>query len=322
MKKIVAVTFLWAWAAAPSAARFKVGVLAPEGTQWAKHMQSMARQVKSLTEGAVRFRFYFGGSQGDEGDVLRKMRAGALHGGVFTGKTLGVIDGNLRVVEIPFTFGGDSKRAWGAVEQLAPYFDQKLRSAEFHNLGFFEIGMVYFVAQKKTPTLASLKGLKIWSWEGDPIVATMVQSLNLVSVPLSLPDVLSSLSTGIVEAAYAPPMGLVALQWSSKVKYLLDLPLAYSMGAFLLTAKSWRRLSPPQQKLISRLARESLAKVNQANAGDNVKALGHIRRAGVEFVEFAPEDKKKLPAIRRSIIDQLRGKTFSPEALKRLGETL
>ncbi len=303
-------------------ATFKIGVLAPEGTNWAKHMKAMAAKISAQTKKKVRFRFYFGGSQGDERDVLRKMRAGALHGGVFTGKTLGDIDGNLRVVEIPFTFAADRARAWNSVSKLAPYFNQKLAAAKFHNLGFFEIGMVYFVAQKKTPTLESLKGLKIWAWEGDPIVSTMIESLNLVSVPLGLPDVLSSLSTGIIEAAYAPPMGLIALQWSSKVKYLLNLPLAYSMGAFLLSDKSWKRISPAHRELVGRLSAQALAKVSEANTGDNVAALESIRRAGVEFVEFSPEDKAKLPTMRKNIVGRLRGKTFSPDALARLEKTL
>ena len=322
MPKIIWLLFLSVGFGTLSAATFKVGVLAPEGTNWAKHMKAMAAQISEQTQRKVRFRFYFGGSQGDERDVLRKMRAGALHGGVFTGKTLGDIDGNLRVVEIPFTFGADRARAWSSVSKLSPYFNQKLTAAGFHNLGFFEIGMVYFVAQKKTPTLESLKGLKIWAWEGDPIVSTMIESLNLVSVPLGLPDVLSSLSTGIIEAAYAPPMGLIALQWSSKVKYLLNLPLAYSMGAFLLTAKSWKRMSPVHRELVGRLSATSLAKVSEANTGDNVAALQTIRGSGVEFVEFASEDKAVLPTMRKNIVDRLKDKTFSPDALARLEKTL
>ena len=65
------------------AARLKVGVLAPEGTNWAKNMKKMAKEVKKATDGEVKFKFYFGGSQGDEVDVLRKVRINQLQGGVF-----------------------------------------------------------------------------------------------------------------------------------------------------------------------------------------------------------------------------------------------
>jgi len=46
-------------------------------------------------------------------------------------------------------------------------------------------------------------------------------------VPLSIPDVLVGLQTGLVEVVYAPPTGAIALQWFTRVKYLNDVPLLY-----------------------------------------------------------------------------------------------
>ena len=60
----------------------------------------------------------------------------------------------------------------------------------------------------------------------------MVKSLNLSPVPLPITDVQASLSTGVIEAAYAPPLGIIALQWDNKVKYLVDFPLAFFGGCF------------------------------------------------------------------------------------------
>ena len=240
------------------AAKLKVGVLAPEGTNWAKNMKKMAKEIKKATNGDVNFKFYFGGSQGDEVDVLRKVRINQLQGGVFTGKTLGEIEGDIRVMEIPFQFGADREKAWSTLEKLAPYFDKKLAAKKFQNLGYFEIGMVYFVSQKKTPDLASLGGVKIWSWEGDKIVSEMMKTLNLVSVPLPLPDVLSSLSTGVIEATYSPLMAMVALQWNTKIKYLVDFPIAYSVGAFLLSDKAWNKIKPEHRSIWPKLMRPIL----------------------------------------------------------------
>jgi TRAP-type C4-dicarboxylate transport system substrate-binding protein len=304
------------------AIKLKIGVLAPEGTNWAKHMKKMAKEVKKATNKKVKFKFYFGGSQGDEHDVLRKVRIGQLAGGVFTGKTLGDINGDVRVVEIPFTFEGDRAKAWNAVEKLGPFFNQKFEKANFKNLGFFELGMVYFVSQKKVPNLDSLKGIKIWSWEGDKIVSTMINTMNLVSVPLPLPDVLSSLSTGIIQAAYAPPMGMVALQWNTKIKYLVDFPIAYSVGAFLIDQKKWKKVSPEHKKIVQELATKYLAKVNESNQQDNIDALKAVKSAGVEYLKFPPADVKKAKSLRVNIVKELKGKLFSEDALKRLDNIL
>ena len=114
----------------------KMGVLAPEGTAWAQNLKKMAKEIKKATKKKIKFKIYYGGAQGDEPDVLRKIRIGQLHGGIFTGKTLGEISGDVRVIEVPFNFAGDGKRAWRTVTKMTEYFNEKLLEKEFVNLGF------------------------------------------------------------------------------------------------------------------------------------------------------------------------------------------
>jgi len=318
----VLITLLFLTIVPTHALKIKVGVLAPEGTNWATHMKDMGKEIKKATKGKVRFKFYFGGAQGDEVDVLRKVRINQLQAGVFTGKTLGDIYGDVRVVEIPYTFGSDTKKAWSTVEKLTPYFNKGLKRKKFINLGFFELGNIYFVSQKKTGNLASLKGIKIWSWEGDRIVNTMISEMKLISVPLALPDVLSSLSTGIIEAAYAPPMGMIALQWNTKIKYLVDFPIAYSVGSFLVSEKAWGKMTPAHQKIVSSISKKYMDKVNISNAKDNADSLMAIKNMGVEFLSFPAEDIKKAKSLRSKIIKSLEGNLFSKEALKKLKTAL
>ena len=299
-------------------ATFKVGVLAPDSTNWARGLKKMVDKIKTATDDRVKIKIYFGGAQGDEPDVLRKIRIGQLQGGIFTGKTLGDINGDVRVLELPFTYYDDGALATKTIKALGPSFDSKFKSAGFENLGFFEIGKVYFVSQKKTPTLESLKGLKIWSWEGDPLVAAMIKALDLISVPLPLPDVLSSLSTGIVEAAYAPPMGILALQWNSKVKFLVDFPLSFSVGAFLMDRKAWDKVSAVDQKVTQTIVTEAMQEINQSNAKDNADSLALMKSSGIEFLKFPKSDLDRAGAIRAEIVKKLEGPLFSKEALRSL----
>ena len=107
------------------AATIKIGVLAPEGTGWAKNIKKMTSEIKEATKGNVELKVYYGGSQGDEQDVLRKIRIGQLQGGIFTGKTLGEINGDVRVLELPFTFNHNEGKALKTMQAMAPYFNAK-----------------------------------------------------------------------------------------------------------------------------------------------------------------------------------------------------
>ncbi len=300
------------------AAPIKVGVLAPEGTGWAKAIKKMAQEIKTATKDEVEFKVYFGGSQGDEQDVLRKIRVGQLQGGIFTGKTLGDISGDVRVVEIPFTFNQNREKALKTLQSLSPYFSNQIAKNKFQTLSMFEIGQVYLVSQKKVDSMSALKGLKIWSWEGDQLVTNMIDAMKFVSVPLALPDVLASLTTGIVEAAYAPPVGILALQWNSKIKYVIDFPVTFSVGAFVVSTQAWSKVSTANQKVIMEISKKYESEINAQNAKDNADAITAMKAQKIEFIKFPDAEVKVAQSYRKEIISRLKGKMFSEEALAKL----
>src|SRR5687768_1276487 len=138
IKTLIAVCII-TFAASVFAAQLKIAVLVPEGTTWGNSLKKFAKEVDTATGGEVKFKVYYGGVSGDEPDVLRKVRIGQLHGGIFTGKTLGDISGDLRSIEIPFTFLKDQKKASKTLAKLTPQFNDVIKSKGLVGLGFYEI---------------------------------------------------------------------------------------------------------------------------------------------------------------------------------------
>lgn len=300
------------------AINIKIATLVPKGTNWAKTIQAMADEVELVTQNRVKFRIYYGGIQGDEPVVLQKTRIAQIHGGVFTGKTLGDIFSDVRAIEVPFNFYHDDKKAMDAVSSNSSYFNNRILEEGFVNLGFYGIGKVYVVSTKKVKSLDELKGIKMWAWEGDQIIRAMMDSLGLVSVPLALPDVMSSLSTGIIEAAYAPPLGILALQWQNKIKYLIDFPTAYTIGALLIANKQWEKVGASDQKAVRDLATKYIDQANSLANEDNQKALDTLKKLGVEFVQFSDSDLKQAEKIRLNVVEKLKGVVLSETILNKI----
>ena len=57
----------------------KFATLAPSGSTWMNLLEEWDRNVRAKSQGRLGFKFYPGGVQGDEKDVLRKRRNGQLH---------------------------------------------------------------------------------------------------------------------------------------------------------------------------------------------------------------------------------------------------
>ena len=317
MKNLIAIALLGLCLNA-NAAVLKIAALAPDGTNWAKTLKEFAKEVKLATDNKVKVKIYYGGVAGDEPDVLRKIRVGQLHGGVFTGKTLGDVASDVRVMELPFNFLHEREKGMKALEGMAPYFNEKISKSGFVNLGFYEIGQVYVVSSKKVTSIPEMQGIKIWSWEGDKVVEAMISSLELVSVPLALPDVLSSLSTNIIDAAYAPPLGILALQWQSQIKYLVDFPTAYSIGALLVSEKAFKKIPAQYQNKVKEIAKKYVDQANKFAVSDNAQGLQTLKKQGVEFIKFSDKDIARAQEIRSKVIEKLKGKVISEKAIKML----
>ncbi len=301
----------------------KFAAIAPEGTTLADVMVKLAKVVKQKTNGKVKIKNYLGGVQGDEPDVMRKMRINSLSGGFFTGKFLGNIQGGLRILEVPFNFLNDSKKATSSLKNSQSWMSETLKKNKFTNLGVMEIGSVYVVTTKKVKNLKEFQGLKIWAWEGDPLVAAMISAMKLVSVSLPLPSVLQGFESSMIEAAYAPPLGILALQWNSKIKYLINFPTAYSIGAILINDndKNWKKVSTAHKKIIKDEAKKLIEQANTKTQSDNEQGLAVLKEQGVEFIDFPKSDFEQIDSVREKVISELMtNKFFNSQDEKKLNK--
>jgi len=324
MKRVVSVIFALVLLAGILSANTKIkfATLAPEGSTWMNVMNEFSKAVEDATGGEVEFRIYPGGVAGDELNVLRKIRVGQLHSGGFTGVGLGEILPEVRVLDSPFLFR--SKAEIDHISgQLFDYFAKKFEEKGFILLGWAEVGFVYTFTDKPVRAIADMKGVKMWMWEGDPIAEATFRSFNINPIPLSISDVLTSLQTGLIDGIYVSPLACVALQWHTKVNYMLDLPLANSNGAVLLDRRQFDKLSPEHQKKLRDLSLEYFGKLTQMSRRDNEKSLKLIKDEGITFTEIT--DKSQIEGFyesgrqaRRSLI----GKLYDQQLLDRVEHSL
>ena len=93
-----------AWGADPVAAQtLKIATIAPESSSWMRDMRAAAKVIEEHTDGRVRFKFYGGGVQGNDKQVLRKMRIGQLHGGAVLAGSFFDVTANAEIYKLPLS---------------------------------------------------------------------------------------------------------------------------------------------------------------------------------------------------------------------------
>lgn len=293
----------------------KFATLAPPGSTWMNLLGDWGRTVQERSGGRLEFKFYPGGVQGDEPDVIKKMRFGQLHGGAFTGYGIGQMYSPARLLELPFLF--ESTAEVDALrETFTPEFEQGFRDRGYRLLGWMEVGSVYFFSQHPIEDFDDLKQRRIWLWQGDILGEALFRAGKLAPVPLSITDVFTSLSTGLIDTVYCTPLAAIALQWFTKTPYMTNVPMTNGMGALVVSNRFFDALPPDLQALLEETGRDTGRKLIETARADNRRSLEVLREEGIKVV-MQPEsvDWRELTDLRDRAAAELTADGYIPRAL-------
>jgi TRAP-type C4-dicarboxylate transport system substrate-binding protein len=263
--------------------QIKFATLAPEGSTWMKTMHAIDDEVRRRTDNRLGFKFYPGGVQGDEKDVLRKIRNGQLHGGGFTGFGLGSVVSEVRVQELPFMFETLDELDY-LREQTDAYFYKAFEDKGYKHLGWADVGFVYIFSKSPIRAPEDMDKAKMWIWAGDPLAELFFRAFQISPIPLSAPDVLTSLQTGIIDAVYGSSLACVALQWFTRIDYMADVPVTHGLGAALVSDKALRKIAPADVEILLEVARPLLRQLTEKTRGQNLEAIEELKKEGVEII--------------------------------------
>ncbi len=300
---------------------FKIASLAPQGSVWINHFRDFAKEVEEKSNGEVGIKIYPGGVMGDDLAMYRKMRVGQLHGGGFTMSGIANVVPDFRVMAIPFFF--DNYMEVDVVSrQLTPYFKEKFDENGLELLYLTEVGFIYGMSTAPTLTIGELKKRKSWVPTGDPLAAEYLKLLGVNPVPLTIPDVLSSLQTGLVDTVYTSLYGSLVMQWFTKAAYITDFPYGYAYGAIAFSKKAFSKLPPQYAALIHKLAEKHFSALNKKTRQSNKESRDVLMENGVAFIEASAEVRNQLVENRDITVTKLVGESFSQEAYKRVTQIL
>lgn len=299
----------------------KFATVAPEGTSWMTVMKEYDAAVRKESNGRLGFRIYGNSVQGDEKVVLRKIKAGQLHAGGFTGVAMGEIASKVRILDSPFLF-----RTYDEIDYVYEQYDKEFRQAfeegGYVLLGWAEVGFVHVFTNARVAKPQDMRNLKMWSWEGDPIAETLFREFDINSIPLALTDVMTSLQTGLIDAFYASTYAALTLQWYTRAKYMINVRLADAAGAVLLSKKYYDKLPAELQEILLRNGRIYFKRLTELSRKDNADAIEIMKKRGISLLEASPADHQYYTETCRNARRKLVGKVYTEDFLNRIEKTV
>ncbi len=292
----------------------KIATLAPDGSSWMKTLNAINAEVMEKTKGKVVFKIYPGGVLGDEKDMMRKMQIGQIQGAGLSSGGLATIFKEIDVMHIPFFFQNYEEVDY-LLKKMGPYFKKGLEGDGYILLGWSEAGFVYLLSTVYVSSVDDLKKAKVWIWQESPMAKAIFHEAGVAAIPLSLPDVLVGLQTGLVDVVYSPPTVAIALQWFTKVKYLVDVPLSYSGGGIVVRKDIFKKLPLAAQTIILESSQRNLDQLKTITRRENQEAIKVMQNNGVKIVTPPKDQVVEFKRLSEKALSHFTNQTFSPKAL-------
>jgi TRAP-type C4-dicarboxylate transport system substrate-binding protein len=294
----------------PALARtLKVATLSPDGTAWMQELRRGGKEIEERTEGRVKLKFYPGGVMGSDQTILRKIRIGQLQGGAFAGGGLVEVYNDMQLYSLPFLFQSYEEVDY-VRERMDPLIRKGLEARGFVAVGLSEAGFAHLLSSHPLQRREDLEGRKMWIPQGDELSRIALETAGISPVPLPIADVYTGLQTGLIDTIASSPIGVIAFQWHTKVRYFTDVPLMYLFGTLAFAKGAFDKLSDADQGIVNDVMGSIFERLDSENRADNEAAKQALQNQGIEVETPSADETDRWRSIAREAELRYQGKNL------------
>jgi TRAP-type C4-dicarboxylate transport system substrate-binding protein len=293
---------------------YKMATLAPEGVGWAALIKDMITPgILKATNGQVKLDWYWGGTMGDDQDILAKMRNGQLQGGGFSGQGMVMACPEMALMELPFLFESYDEVEY-IYSKLRPRINQWFEKRGYHLIVLAEqdFDQIYSTKREmKTPE--DFKNSRALTWYG-PLEERTLKALSASPLPIRVPEVAASIRTGVCDAFISPALWAVGTQMYTVMKYVNPVHIRYSPAGGVIALPTWNKVPKELQTAIDNYAISVEKEFRQKVRASNEKCLKAMYKYGMKEVTMTPAEIDVLKKRLMPVWDEFAAKGYYSKA--------
>lgn len=270
-------------------AKIRLATLAPKGSSYTRHLQSMGEEWRKAPGGGAQLTIYPDGTMGSEADMVRRMRLGQLQAAMVTTSGLLEIEpGVAGLQSMPKVFKSLEEVDFIA-EKMQPMLEKRLNDKGFIVLFWSDTGFVRFFSKQPVIAPEDLQKTKLFVAASRPNEVEIYRSVGCNPVPLEVADILPSLQTGLIDCVCMPPTIALALQLDSITPNMLDMNWVPLAGAAIITKKTWDSIPAETQAAMLKSSRAAGKLIKADGRRENVESIQAMKKRGLKVHVLSPE---------------------------------
>ncbi len=287
-------------------------------------MNDVAKEIKAKTNGRVEVKVYPASQLGNYSLVMEEMLRGTIDMSVTSFAS--EFDPRFELVYINgYVSGYDSAKkvfapgAWlpNKLNELGKPLGVRVLGAYIE--GMIGIGSTKPVRDPLNPkvdkgVLTRVPNMDVYS------LAAKAMGYRTITIPWS--DVYQSMQTGVCDAVdgMATPAAYTILGDVIKHWYATNYSMEYL--PFMISEKSWKKLSPADQKVFMEVAKKfTVNSINTAQKEDN-KYMDLMKKKGIKVYKYSEAELKPIKAACVTTWDELGKRGMTPQLMKEFKKNL
>ncbi|MFK3663214.1 TRAP transporter substrate-binding protein [Scandinavium sp. NPDC088450] len=264
--------------------------------------EHMAKEVKELSDGKMTIRIYPSSQMGSARETLELLQNGALDMTKGSASDLESFDNVYAIYNLPYLFKDQDHFNKVVFGNVGKEIMDSSKDKGFFALSAYVAGTRSFYAKKPITKPEDLKGLKI-RVQASPTTLKMIELMGGSPTPISFGEVYTAMQQGVVDGAENNVPSWVQTRHIEIAKVFSEDEHASIPDFLVISTKTWNKLTPEQQQILAKAAKDSEAWQQQAWNKVEEETRAQAKAMGGEFVSV---DKAPFRAAVQPLYDDFR----------------
>ena len=265
---------------------WKASDVHPLGYPTVEAIQRMGKKVETATSGRISIQMYPSMQLGGEKEMIEQAQVGALQIARISVGAMGPVVDELNVFNLPFIFRDEAHMRKVIDGPIGTELLDKISAnpnTKLVALGWMDAGTRNVYSNKPVTKPADLKGMKV-RMMGNPIFVETMNAMGGNGIAMGFNELYSAMQTGVVDGAENnEPTVLAQNHYQVAKVYSLTGHLIIP-EIFVFSKRTWETLTPEEQALLKKLAREAQLEQRQLWDEKTSKATEELKSKGLLFV--------------------------------------
>lgn len=242
-----------------------------------------ADAIKARTNGRIEVQVAHSAQLGDDAAMVTAMRSGTLDMSANSQGAISTVVPEYGALGLPFLFA-DIQKAWQVMDgPIGKELAEKSAAKGMVLLGLWDNGIRHMSNSKRAIKLpADLKGLKMRT-PPDPVTVDIMQALGADPQQIKFSELYVALQQGVVDGQENPLTNISSAKLYEVQKYISLTGHKYESTPFLMSKRTWERLTSADQKIVMTAAAEATQFQRRLNKEADEALVAELKTKGVQI---------------------------------------